>query len=574
MASFTKKVFGLAGVATVFAGMAFGQAVCSTPAANANFINAESTTAQVAQLTFTCTGATAGALMNVQIFLSPTLPITSKLNSGSTSVTEAVASTGALGTTLTAGVVTAITAGTGSVQGSLTGSSLTFSNIELTAGTNVITISNVRVNPSSVAVGSGIPPSITETAFISGAGATPVALGSTTVAFIQPGLSSKQYKGTTALASYATGALIASPSTTPAAFVICNPYKPSTSVAGSTATIIQVNENFVSAFKSTVNTASGLPSGDYPQVTTVTGIGALGNTPATNHRIKLSFANVPTGVALYVPVAPMGSQNGGGVAKIQLTNSETGAFSAFAASTASALTVGGAQTWVYGGGVAAVTLASGSGSVVFDLTAEDANNLDQFNIPVFVVTTANSVPGSATPFTTSVSFAPVGGTAIPNFVVGSSTTALTGATFNICSTSLLFPFVTNQLGFDTGIAISNTSSDPFGTNGATAQAGTCSLNFYGSGAPSPANVTTPNVPTGTTYTQVLSGVAAGFQGYLIAQCNFQYAHGFAFITDGVGVNGGLSQGYLAGIIPDVNQKTRGADPLSAAGAGSGETLGN
>jgi hypothetical protein len=100
------------------------------------------------------------------------------------------------------------------------------------------------------------------------------------------------------------------------------------------------------------------------------------------------------------------------------------------------------------------------------------------------------------------------------------------------------------------------------------------LNFYGSGAPTPANVTTPNVPTGTVYTQVLSGVAAGFQGYVIAQCTFQYAHGFAFITNGVGVNGGLSQGYLAGVIPDVNQKSRGADPLSAAGAGSGETLGN
>ena len=64
---------------------------------------------------------------------------------------------------------------------------------------------------------------------------------------------------------------------------------------------------------------------------------------------------------------------------------------------------------------------------------------------------------------------------------------------------------------------------------------------------------TPSVPSGTVYAHALSGVAAGFQGYLIAQCTFQFAHGFAFITDGVGANGGLSQGYLAGVIPDTNQ---------------------
>ena len=54
----------------------------------------------------------------------------------------------------------------------------------------------------------------------------------------------------------------------------------------------------------------------------------------------------------------------------------------------------------------------------------------------------------------------------------------------------------------------------------------------------------------------------------------QYAHGFVFVTNGAGVNGGLSQGYLAGVIPDVNQKARSADPLSIAAAGTGETLGN
>ena len=40
------------------------------------------------------------------------------------------------------------------------------------------------------------------------------------------------------------------------------------------------------------------------------------------------------------------------------------------------------------------------------------------------------------------------------------------------TTNLLFPYVTNANGFDTGIAISNTSADPFST---ATGSGTCTL---------------------------------------------------------------------------------------------------
>ena len=559
MASFTKKIFGLAGVATVFAGMAFGQATCSTPASNANFVPVEATAAQVAQLTFTCTGATAGALINVQVFVSPALPITSKVTASSSSTTEAVATVKA--------VAGAPAAGDVGVQGILTGTSLTFNGITLLGGANVITISNVRVNPSSLSVGTGIPPAITETAFISGAGATPVALGSTTVAFAQSGINAKSYKGGGAI-SLTTGVLT-SPTAGATAFVICNKYNPATSITGSMAQIIQINENFVSAFKAASEVSQVSAYTTAPATAT-----AISNAVNTNDRLKISFSGVPAGVTLYVPTATIPST--AGAATIKATTSETGAFAAYSNVTSTSIVP--STTFVYGGGVAAVPVTSGAGSVVFDVTLEDVNNLDTFNIPVFIGTAANAVPGSSTPYTVAVSYAPVGSTQIPNFVVGASTTSIAGSVFNTCTTSLLFPFVTNQLGFDTGLAIANTSTDPFGSsNGATNQAGTCSLNFYGSGAPSPANVTTLNVPTGTVYTQVLSGVAAGFQGYLIAQCNFQFAHGFAFITNGVGVNGGLSQGYLAGVIPDVNQVGRGANGPGAPALvvnGLGEVLGN
>ena len=42
-----------------------------------------------------------------------------------------------------------------------------------------------------------------------------------------------------------------------------------------------------------------------------------------------------------------------------------------------------------------------------------------------------------------------------------------------CITTLLFPFVTNRFGFDTGIAITNTSED----------AGSCTIDFSGLDAP-------------------------------------------------------------------------------------------
>jgi hypothetical protein len=43
-------------------------------------------------------------------------------------------------------------------------------------------------------------------------------------------------------------------------------------------------------------------------------------------------------------------------------------------------------------------------------------------------------------------------------------------------TKLLYPFVTNQVGYDTAISVSNISDDPFGTD---KQHGTCTIHYYG-----------------------------------------------------------------------------------------------
>jgi hypothetical protein len=561
------KIAAIAGSAFVFAGMAFGQAAtCAAPTSTTNLIRAEGTTEQVAALTFVCTsaaGQAAGGLgFNVQLFLSPALPVTSR---------NIVANTGYTEATVT---VTNSTAGTStSFLGTVSGSTINFSGTTPTdalaaAGTLTFVVSNVRVNATSLTVGSGVPPSIAETPFVSGPAVVPAALMSTNVAFAQNGL------GALKIFKAFTGALLGGAPPAGAAsgannFVICNgfspkgdAYAPPAAAGKSLAAVVEVNENFAQAFRSAADEVDQTP---YATGATIGGQTTTSNTNVISTRVKLTFSNVPANVTLLLPVGAVPSQNGAGVATLTWVTSDTGTTAATTDSLASE----------NGLALRALSVSGGSASVTFSATADDLTNLDKFDIPVFIATTANSVPGSTTAMTVSASFAPVGSTSVPNFAVGASTVSANLSTFNLCTTSLLFSFVTNQLGFDTGLAIANTSTDPFGANGATPQAGTCTLNFYGDGAPSPANVPTPNIPSGTVYTQVLSGVAAGFQGYMIAQCNFQYAHGFAFITDGVGANGGLSQGYLAGVIPDVNQiPGRPANPGTNAPAGTGETLGN
>jgi hypothetical protein len=555
MSNFT-KIFGLAGALVVFTGLANAQSVCTAAAPATNIIRVEGTTEQVAPIVINCAGGGGAGTLSLQVFLSPSLPITSKVLNTSTGATEATAT---------------VSGGGGVVTGTVSGSTLNFSGIATNGGGFTVTVTNVRVNATSVAVGSGVPPTVSATAFISGSAGTitPAALSFSNIAFVQNGLGAAKIFKTFTVNNPAAPALPVVFPTGAAGtsgannFVICNGFSPkadglalapaqgSSQAAGkSLAFVVQINENFAAAFKKTADEASQ----------TVQGANAV----VEGTRLAVNFTNVPANVTLYVPVGVINSQAGAG--GIQLTNSAPG--------TAAAVVAASGSSSVNGLALAAVAISSGSGTATFEVVNDDLNSLDSYNVPVFIVTSANAVAGSSTPISVSVNFAPVGSTVIPNFAITGSTTTLTGTTFNLCTTSLLFPFVTNQVGFDTGIAISNTSTDPFGGSGATAQAGTCTLNFYGAGAPSPSNVVSPNVPSGTTYATVLSSVAAGFQGYIIAQCGFQYAHGFAFITDGVGVNGGLSQGYLAGIIPDTNQTPRGANPLSVAAAGTGETLGN
>jgi hypothetical protein len=229
-------------------------------------------------------------------------------------------------------------------------------------------------------------------------------------------------------------------------------------------------------------------------------------------------------------------------------------------------------------------VSSTTGLIVYEVLYADPFAVETLTIPLSVVYTPVLSSNSPTPglTTTAVaSFAPFYSTAaaalasatlsVPRFT--SLLSSMNLFTIVKCACDILFPYVSAGGGYDTGIAIANTSLDPgvaygFITNGLAtpAQSGTVEFWYYGNGTPVPTQCTnttslgtcpgTTQVNPGQVLTYVLStgsttwgldNRAAAFTGYIIAQAQFQYCHAFAFIGAlGAGpTSPGISEGYLA-----------------------------
>jgi hypothetical protein len=296
-------------------------------------------------------------------------------------------------------------------------------------------------------------------------------------------------------------------------------------------------------------------------------------------RLKATFSNVPSGVSLYVTTRDV--QNdftvGSAAQQAALVVSET----AIDSGTPPGPYVPpfAAQTQTYAGpvftantapGIAPVTIGSnGTGIAVWEIINTNPSAIDTVDFGVYInytATPANNSPSAPSTISVTLSYAPTpsggafttttGPTASASLTIPRFSDSLNIsrnlANFAICQTDLLYPYVINTNGFDTGIAIANTSNDPFGT---TPQQGTCALNFYGSSSPTAA-FTTPNIANGTVYANLASTLAPSFSGYIIAVCNFQFAHGFAFVSD-VGARN-LAMGYLALVMNNGGSISRGA----------------
>jgi len=174
----------------------------------------------------------------------------------------------------------------------------------------------------------------------------------------------------------------------------------------------------------------------------------------------------------------------------------------------------------------------------------------------------------------AVNLAPTSGT------VSFNSTSLGGGTvitIGDCVTNILFPYVTNQGGYDTSFSVANTTSDDlaFGAGAAASpQTGSCTLNFWPTTDTSQGTTgtatqfTTPSIDAGKVYAFSQSGTSfAGQTGYMIAVCRFLNAHGFAFLTSGFAQAGGpqLSHGYLGLVLPNpittTNRSTSTGEPL-------------
>ena len=139
-----------------------------------------------------------------------------------------------------------------------------------------------------------------------------------------------------------------------------------------------------------------------------------------------------------------------------------------------------------------VTIANGTGTAVWEVVNTNPNATETFSFGVFISYTAATATNTPLPGTATVTltYAPTppafsatdGAKAssslpIPRFSTGNTPFSGTFFTINKCRTIMLYPYITNQGGFDTGLTVANTSQDPVYATGE--QHGKCVFNFYG-----------------------------------------------------------------------------------------------
>lgn len=470
-------------------------------------------------------------------------------------------------------------------RGLVTGNQVQFLGVPVdapgTAGVRIFRFTNIRVNANGISSGpSGTPGTIQ--ALVSATGSTSLPINNPTqiVGYVQPGMTFTTRVRTDITSTPNTSTNIA--------FAQCSSLSRTTTTG---AFILQWTEGFPSSFKirqssiqqnvpgQIYNTESGFYNTDSSRGDTLgtTGVADMGT------RLKAIFNNIPAGVNVYASTNMYPLSSTGSGATGQLVSIEGGAFLAAPASFSDMLTVSGGVGSSSTNTAYQLPVVNGTATAVYEVTGANPLTTEGYNAVVWFNYSANAAQNSPPPGTATVagSFAPtptgIGISAstsaaasltapIPRFVDGNVGQRATLAIY-LCKTNILFPYVTNSAGFDTGLAIANTSLDTgvFAT-ATTPQAGVCTLFQFGDNAnPSKAS---PRIEAGKVWA-VLASDSTWFQanyiGYVIASCQFQLGHGFAFVSDFGARN--LAMGYLGLIIPEPGNTSRAA-------AAGGEALDN
>ena len=328
---------------------------------------------------------------------------------------------------------------------------------------------------------------------------------------------------------------------------------------------------------------TGLQNGNGTSGSETAGTGGTSGLADFGTRLKATFSNLPTGAHVFVSTTNVVNGIAASVAGNGIGNSATSSYAELIAVSANASLEGavdgtnGLTPIAFSANSStlanAIQLAeiTNTASAVWEITNGNKGSIETYAFNVYVYFAAGVPAPTTTAPTVTLGFAPTTGTTVtvdPRFVAGS----ITGNAFSLtsCRTILLFPFLTSTT-FETGIAIANTTKDPFTT---TNQSGACHLNFYGTNVPSTNPIPTAPIPAGGTFANTVGGLGAtGFQGYMIAICDFQFAHGFAFISQAGSPYTG-NMGYLPLVIPDPGSGARSAAYPQASGGNAGEQLGN
>lgn len=561
----------------------FGPFTCQTNAGVPPLLRAEGFTELVGDIVIVCTGGNPGeaSAVNLQLFLNT--PITSRIVSGKSEALLIVEAPEGVGGPVEpdADLVEGARRFYRAVRAEQGQNSIVWTNVRVPApgpdGQTVLRIVNVRANAAAIGASTSlIPANVVAFVSVSPSQSLPLRFAQIVVGYVQPGLNFAVTNcNNTANAS--------------GSFVQCVGENSSgdhnllSGTRGAMQFALRFTEGFQTAFKTRLFPGQ---TESIPGVVYHSESGFL-RTPALPYavggadsgtRLSARFTNIPAGVRLFATTSPSAGSTAGLTATLVQAGVSGGGSTGLGSPVAVAPTATLFCPITPASGFSAVEIpvVNGTALAVWEVIGTDASILETavFGIAVAHVPDApNRLPGvgqtevlgSFAPFYAAGSDAGQTSSSllIPRFLDGP--TRHVAFYIGPCVTNLLFPFVTNQAGFDTGIAISNTSRDPFETQGHP-QSGSCTIHYYGSTptGPAPPPQTSSVVDAGSVMSFVVSsggshGIAPtpGFQGYLMAQCNFQYAHGFAFLTDGpIGI-ARVAEGYL-GLVLDGGGAMRGS----------------
>lgn len=236
--------------------------------------------------------------------------------------------------------------------------------------------------------------------------------------------------------------------------------------------------------------------------------------------IRLTATGIPSGVTLTLALTPSSTLGAAlsGATLTSTTPTQNITFSSTSLSTTEKIYV-------------LVTVSASTTAVITPGTI----TINATNAPIGDALDASGTPTATGGYPRFVE-ANIGTVTVVNLVAANTTMLLTYA--------LVFP------PFDTGIAIANTTADPFGTQGgATPTAGTLTFQCYPTPGTRASLTTSPtikpgsgldadgNLAAGRTWTGLLSqvlsmaGYTGSFVGYCFIQTNFLNAHGTATISD-------------------------------------------